>query len=478
MTKDMSKASTGSRDESPQSFITLEPYSAKPQRKNRNKEKSSPGHQDDKTGVKNVNENLRVIFSPSVGLDLNYKVCYETAKNFGPVERMKLKVSCNEQFFNLYITYEKAFSAQEVIEYIKKKEDEDLIFSRQSKLLDVRNIDDEDGDFIPKISEPNGKDPKNRKMQIPIWHIATYKEGQSNLIKAWENLEEFVGSIPDGNIKKYGKKILIKAVSKSQAILLSSFKDQPSNVVEVITPHRSFNTARGVVYCKDLCDFDEEEILRRCPDIILAVKKLKGINGAIQLTFHSPYLPDYVKISRLNLQVKKFKARPMQCHHCFDFGHIKEKCPNNARCYICSGMHALGETCEKERFCFHCRGGHSPNWRHCPIYKFEGEVLETAANEHISFAAAKYKLKRNKNPLFTYADAAKKSNNDPNVQSGMNKRDAPVSLDNTSTVHSENTIVVLPTTSSKPSVLPTTSSPSVKQKTNISKSKDGFWTPP
>ena len=74
-------------------------------------------------------------------------------------------------------------------------------------------------------------------MQIPMWHVASFKEGESNLIKAWDSLEEQVGCIPEGNLKRYGKNILIKAANKSQAILLSSFSTQMNSVVETLTPH-------------------------------------------------------------------------------------------------------------------------------------------------------------------------------------------------------------------------------------------------
>ena len=47
-------------------------------------------------------------------------------------------------------------------------------------------------------------------------------------------MEECIGSIPEGNLKRYGKNILVKAVNKTQAILLSSFKGQSSSVIDPI----------------------------------------------------------------------------------------------------------------------------------------------------------------------------------------------------------------------------------------------------
>ena len=216
----------------------------------------SPGHQGAKTGVKSVNENFKVVYTPFVDLDCNYKSLYEIAQEFGEIKRMKLKISTNEQYFSSYIIYESATSAQEAYNHAKNEEG-DIPPSRQSKLMDERNIKDEDGDFIPKIPDIKNK-TINRKMLTPIWHIASYKEGESNMFKAWESIEEHVGTIPEKNIKRYGKNLLVKAAHNTQANLLTSFKNQNNTVIESITPHKSYNTARGVIYSKDLYEFTEE----------------------------------------------------------------------------------------------------------------------------------------------------------------------------------------------------------------------------
>ena len=280
-------------------FVLMEP-------KNPPSPPSSPGHQGAQTGVKSVNENLRVLFTPFIGLESNYKICYDSAKVFGTIKRMKLKLCQNERFYNLYTTYVSASSASSAYEHLKEKDkDSSSSSSRHSRLLDVRNIEDEDGDFVPRLSRDKCVDPASRKMQIPIWHVVAYKEGESNLVKARDSLEDTVGLIPDGNLRRYGKGLLIKAANKSQASLLTSFRGDSNNIIDIVTPHKSFNTARGVIYSRDLYEFNEEDILSRCPENVLTVKKLKGINGAIGLTFYSSFLPDYVKISHLNFQVKK-----------------------------------------------------------------------------------------------------------------------------------------------------------------------------
>ena len=115
--------------------------------------------------------------------------------------------------------------------------------------------------------------------------------------------------------------------------------------------------------------------------------------------------------------MKKFKAKPTQCHKCFEFGHVQQSCTNHARCYVCSGMHDLSVSCTKDRFCFNCKGSHSPNWKHCPVYKFQSDILETASNDHISLGAAKQKLRRDhKEPMSTFASAVRKSQKETTVE--------------------------------------------------------------
>ena len=177
------------------------------------------------------------------------------------------------------------------------------------------------------------------------------------------------------------------------------------------------------------------------------VGKLKGTSNAILLTFHSSFLPDYVRIAHISLHVKKFRMRPTQCHSCYEYGHVKDKCENQARCFVCSGSHDLSEACTKDKFCFHCNGGHSPNWKNCSFYKFETDALEIASNEHVTIGAAKYMLRLSSNPLSTYASAAKSqqsvpasSKNTPtqvadttNASAAKSQQSVPASLKNNPT---------------------------------------------
>ena len=184
-------------------------------------------------------------------------------------------------------------------------------------------------DFIPKIQDRSSKTASQRIQPTLTWHVATYKEGRHNLLRATESIQSKVGNIPPENFTVYGKNLLIKAGNSTQASLLSNFKPSESGNIQTISPHKTFNTPNGVVFSKDLYNFSEEEILERCPPSVYRVQKLGGNNNTILLTFSSNYVPDHIMINHVRIKVKKSRANPKQCHNCFEYGHIASDCKNN-----------------------------------------------------------------------------------------------------------------------------------------------------
>ena len=51
------------------------------------------------------------------------------------------------------------------------------------------------------------------------------------------------------------------------------------------------------------------------------MKKLGGVNDAILLLFNCP-LPLDIWVDHSRIKVKKFRAKPTQCHNCYEYGHI------------------------------------------------------------------------------------------------------------------------------------------------------------
>lgn len=363
----------------------------------------SLGHQDDKiTGGKNIG--LRVLFCTNMPITLDYEEVYLLMKSQGEIQRIRLILSSDKNSFDCYIVYKSSASAIKAQEYFQGHLINDAALS--TRMFHIDNFKEDPYDFLPQVeSETKVKD---RMLAIPKWFVASYKRGKENMIKAADCIRRKIGSMPDENLRRYGRAILIKAGNNVQSKLLENFKAPKDSNLESVSPHKTFNNARGVVYSKELFDFTEEEILRKCPENVWQIKKLSGTNNAVLLTFISSFLPDYIKVSGINFAVKKFRLKPTQCSKCFEYGHVLRFCENSARCFVCSGIHDLNEECKKNKFCLHCLGPHSPNWRQCSFYKFNQDIVEMAENEHISFGEAKRKLRRvPNNPRQTFASVLK-----------------------------------------------------------------------
>ena len=187
---------------------------------------------------------MKVLHCSGLSTNLNYKIIYKCVRDFGLISRIKLKLTIDEQYFDCFIEFQEAHSAKMAFEAVKAKNVPTL--QGYVKIFDSRNLKDENGDFIPK--DLKVVENVERRMEIPMWHVITYKEGKSNLIRAWEELQNQVGGIPENNLKRYGRNLLVRAVDKSQAKMLLSYHPDVNGTISSVTPHKSFNTARGVVY--------------------------------------------------------------------------------------------------------------------------------------------------------------------------------------------------------------------------------------
>ena len=229
-------------------------------------------------------------------------------------------------------------------------------------------------------------------------------------MKASETFNRALNGIPSGNLKRYDKNILIKAKNKIQGKLLLGFRSPSESNIGSVTPHRSFNFAKGVIYSKDLYELKEHEILQRSPPSIYEVKKLKGNNNVILFSFSTDYLPDYVNFGQhVRYRVRRFRPNPKQCRKCLEYGHLNDACTREERCTRCSKLHGQNTECIEEQFCFLCDGNHSPLSNDCQRKKLEREIIETADVQRISIGSAKRQIMgANRSENSSYVNAIKK----------------------------------------------------------------------
>ena len=147
----------------------------------------TPGHQ----GVHNtggISESLNVLVCSQLSLFTDYDVLYETFKSFGIIKRIKLKPDSDSSVFNAYITFDNHASTLKAYEQNIGK----CIGNSTAKLklMESKNLVDDDFDFIPKVDEHTEERQKIvRPKPSLIWHVAEFKEGSDNLRKAADCIE-------------------------------------------------------------------------------------------------------------------------------------------------------------------------------------------------------------------------------------------------------------------------------------------------
>ena len=211
-----------------------------------------------------------------------------------------------------------------------------------------------------------------------------------------------VGGIQSGDIKRFGKaKVLIHAKSETQSLMLSHLKAETDEMLKEIKPHMDFSYGRGVVFDRDLYEFDEGEILDMCPVQVFHVKKLRG-TSLIVLTFNSPDPPSNIVIENERIAVRPFKRKPLQCFTCYKFGHPSATCRGAQLCTVCSSpIHGV---CTDAPKCINCGQGHESRDKDCPSYKAEEAALRKSKTDHISVNYAKRLLGHTR----TYSQILKK----------------------------------------------------------------------
>ena len=382
----------------------------------------APGHQGDRHTGGNL-ENRRILYSCNIDITLDYEDVYVLMKQYGKIERIRLRVADKGKSYDCYVLFSSSSSAHLAHESLN----ESLVNDKKIRTKLFDNMKFDPTDFVPEDMDPN-KPGRKQERDNPkaVWHVAEYKEG-SNFMKGTEWIKWKIGNIPDRNLKRYGKAILIEADTETRASLLANFKAPVNGNIKCITPHRSFNILKGIVHSKDLYEFTEDEILERCPENIYKVQKMKGTNNSILLFFSCKSLPEYIFVCNSRVKVKKFLPSPKQCRQCLEYGHIINFCPNKKRCPICSIEFEEHHNCSEIKYCFHCNSDHGPSERVCPRNKFEREIVIIAENEHISIGSAKRRvLGANRDPNINFALIARQQKTNSTRSRPNSNNDHPV----------------------------------------------------
>jgi hypothetical protein len=149
-----------------------------------------------------------------------------------------------------------------------------------------------------------------------------------------------------GNVRSAKKlqsgSVLIEVENSSQASSVSQlemFVDQPIKV----TPHRTLNSSRGVIRCRDLRDCDDDEVLTNLKsEGVTSVKHIFATRNGIKeptntfiLTFNCPSVPSHLKVGYMRVAVEPYILNPLRCFGCQRYGHGKATCRRATVCARC-----------------------------------------------------------------------------------------------------------------------------------------------
>jgi hypothetical protein len=204
-----------------------------------------------------------------------------------------------------------------------------------------------------------------------------------------------VGDVEEAKKLRNGT-VLIQVRTKVQAtnaLAMSTWIDQAITV----TPHRSLNTSRGVIRCREFHDCDESEVLEAlCNEGVTEVKRMMTKkNGMLEktntfiVTFGLPSPPKSIRVAYMKLNVDPYVPNPLRCYNCQRFGHGKSNCKRKAICAKCSQEGHSDNDCQNTPHCANCAGQHYAYSKDCDEWKKQKEITRVKFEQNTSFSEAK-----------------------------------------------------------------------------------------
>ena len=208
-----------------------------------------------------------------------------------------------------------------------------------------------------------------------------------------------------GNVKSAKKlqsgALLVEVATSSQTsnlALIDIFVDAPVKV----TAHRTLNSCRGIIRCRDIRDCDDNEVLCELqPQGVSAVRHImanrdgrKEPTNTFIWTFNTPILPPHIKVGFSRVPVERYIPNPLRCFGCQRYGHGKANCKRATVCARCGQEGHDDKGCLSPQHCTNCSGDHPAYSRDCPQWRLQVEVTRVKFEQNISFREAEEYLSR------------------------------------------------------------------------------------
>ena len=134
-----------------------------------------------------------------------------------------------------------------------------------------------------------------------------------------------------------GKELLVHFGKKIYSDKLLYRTKELNDIPVKVTPNRTLNHSRCVIWCKELANMDEENILKELKSQgVTKVKRMKRRKDgrlipadSYMLTINNQEIPKEIKIGFLIRGIKLYIPNPQRCFYCQRDGHNKKLCKMN-----------------------------------------------------------------------------------------------------------------------------------------------------
>jgi hypothetical protein len=249
-----------------------------------------------------------------------------------------------------------------------------------------------------RADDSNLTDSDNDTATFPHFLIAETVDGQPlkySIITISKLLQCAVGTVTSAKKLRSGS-VLIEVANRHQAELalrLNTWIDVPMKV----SPHKTLNTSRGIIRCREFRDCDDAEVKEALQSQgVIGVRHIfatrngkKEATNTFILTFNSPTPPTAVKAAYMKLTVEPYIPNPLRCYKCQKFGHGQNTCKHCTVCARCGQDGHVDTDCQAPAHCLNCRGDHPAYSKDCPQWLFQREVTAVKFTQNVSFREAK-----------------------------------------------------------------------------------------
>ena len=164
-----------------------------------------------------------------------------------------------------------------------------------------------------------------------------------------------------------------------------------------VSPHRSLNSKKGVLWCRELDTVSLTEIKEElASQQVTEVKRISVTRAGKKenthtyiLTFGTPDLPTKIKVGYLSVPIKPYIPNPLRCFRCQRFGHHRDQCKSPEVCGKCGNTDHSKEHCEVDPACVNCKGKHEASSKNCPSWKKEKEISRIKTERNLPYPQAR-----------------------------------------------------------------------------------------